>query len=46
MRGRVRWTPVDAATDIFRVKQYFGVALEFREWARTDRTDAGFVDLV
>ena len=27
MRGRVRWTPFDAATDIFRVKQYFGVAL-------------------
>jgi len=46
MHGRVRWTPVDAATDIFRVKQYFGVALELREWARTVRTDAGFVDLV
>ena len=46
MRGKVRWTPVDAATDIFRVKQYFGVALELREWARTVRTDAGFVDLV
>lgn len=46
MRGGLRWTPVDAATDIFRVKQYFGVALEVREWARTVRTDAGFVDLV
>ena len=46
MRGRVRWTPVDAATDIFRVKQYFGVLLELRDWARSLGADAGFVDLV
>lgn len=39
-------TPLAAALDIFRVKQYFGVALELREWARAVRADIGFVDLV
>lgn len=39
-------TPLAAALDIFRVKQYFGVALELREWARAARADIGFVDLV
>ena len=46
MGDMVRWTPLDGVTDIFRVKQYFGVALELREWARALRSDADFVDLV
>ncbi|MGZ4593157.1 MAG: patatin-like phospholipase family protein [Actinomycetes bacterium] len=41
-----RTSPLDYALDIFRVKQYFGVALEVREWARTVREDAASVDLV
>lgn len=46
MGRSTRWTALDAATDIFRVKQYFGVALELQEWARTVRADASFVDVV
>lgn len=39
-------TPLAALLDIFRVKQYFGAALEVRQWARAARADAGFVDVV
>lgn len=46
MGRSTRWTALDAATDIFRVKQYFGVALELQDWARAVRADAGFVDVV
>lgn len=36
----------DQALDIFRVKQYFDVALELREWERGIRADAGFAGAV
>ena len=45
-RGASEGTPLDALVDIFRVKQYFGVALELRQWARAARADLGFVDAV
>jgi NTE family protein len=39
-------TPLDALLDIHRVKQYFGVALELRAWARAARRDVEFIDVV
>lgn len=44
--AEAKGTPLDALLDIFRVKQYFGVALELRSWARAARADLGFVDVV